>query len=269
MATGTRWIHKPTGSGWLPIASPADGILQWLTFHLLILQPDEDLEGVADGETAATLLFGQVTVEADGLLWSKVGNRRDVFSGKATAFFFPHTTRFRIRAHTAAELAFFSAPAQKVGQPQLISPDQVARRSAGRRNWYREIDDIIGPSFPAARLLVGETRNPPGNWSSFPPHRHQENRPPFEAELEEIYHFRIHPPKGFAVQILMDDDKEEALLVRDGDTVLIPRGYHPVVAAPGCQVYYLWCLAGEGRSLYVTNHPDFDWITSVEALLND
>ncbi len=259
-------IPCPDGYGWLKVADPSGGILQWLSFSLLRLESGSDYEGAAEGETVAVVMFGTVTVESDGHLWSPVRGRTDVFSGKAAAFYFRSEARFHIRSHTECEMAFFSSPAPPFGECRFIAPDQVTRRSAGRFNWFREIDDIVPSTFAAKRLLVGETRNPPGNWSSFPPHRHQEHRPPREAALEEVYHFRVRPKSGFAVQILMDESETQAFVVRDGDTVLIPRGFHPVVAAPGCQVYYLWCLAGEGRDLYIFTHPDFEWIASVEAL---
>ena len=97
--------------------------------------------------------------------------------------------------------------------------------------------------------MLGETINPPGNWSSYPPHKHDRHAPPEEVALEEVYYYRFKPDGGFGVQLIYDDRDERALIVRDGDVVAIPSGYHPVVAAPGYTLYYLWVMAGEGRQL--------------------
>ena len=100
--------------------------------------------------------------------------------------------------------------------------------------------------------MVGETLNPPGGWSSYPPHKHDVDDPPREAIYEEVYFFRIQPEGGFGIQRVYErregaDALNEVLVVEDGDTVIIPRGYHPVVAAPGYQLSYVWALRGEGR----------------------
>jgi 5-deoxy-glucuronate isomerase len=105
---------------------------------------------------------------------------------------------------------------------------------------------------PAERLLAGETLNPPGNWSSFPPHKHDRPNSPQEAVLEEIYFFRVKPAQGFGFiwTYTAPDDPEgfsNVFVVEDGDTVLLPKGYHPVVAAPGYELHYTWVLAGEER----------------------
>jgi len=111
---------------------------------------------------------------------------------------------------------------------------------------------------------VGETYGVPGNWSSFPPHRHECHRPPQETELVEVYHFRVAPAERFGVQLLYTEDGEmsEAFIVRNGDTVEIPKGYHPVGAPPGVNLYYLWFLAGNhGRKMIPYDDPAFAGLT--------
>lgn len=265
-------VPLPEGIGWLPIVSPDNRQTQWLSLTLLRLEAGGSYEGKTDGEAVAVVLFGTVDAEADGQRWNNVGQRRDVFGGKAFALYLPSGTQFRIRAQTASELAIATAPYQPGGTPQLITPEQVKRRSVGQLNWRRDIDDIVDASFPAKRLLVGETRNPSGNWSSYPPHKHEFEDPPFEACLEEVYHFRVYPPNGFAVQLLYSEDGElnHAFIVRDGDTIVIPpKSYHPVIAPPGYQVCYLWVLAGEGRRLFFHYDPKHEWVMGAESILKD
>ena len=108
--------------------------------------------------------------------------------------------------------------------------------------------------------MLGETINPPGNWSSYPPHKHDRHAPPEEVALEEVYYYRFKPEGGFGVQLIYDDHDERAQVVRDGDVVAIPSGYHPVVAAPGYSLYYLWVMAGEGRELAPFFDPRHVWV---------
>lgn len=271
MARYNLHAPAPKETGWHTIFSPQQGQTKQITFSLLRLEAGSEYEGQVSGETVAALLFGIVDAEVEGKRFQSIGQRRDVFSGKAFSLYMPSNSRFRIRAQTSVEIAFGSVPAPAVGEPRLITPDQVKSRSVGLFNWRRDIDDIIDASFPAQRLLVGETRNPPGNWSSYPPHKHEEENPPFETQMEEVYHFRIFPPTGFAIQMIYTDDRElnEAIIVKDGDTVVIPRGYHPVAAPPGYAVYYLWVLAGERRQMFVRFDPAHMWVNGAEGIMKE
>jgi len=132
--------------------------------------------------------------------------------------------------------------------------------------WQREVHDLIAQNGEGRvdRIVVGETYGVPGNWSSFPPHRHECHRPPQETELVEVYHFRVAPAERFGVQLLYTEDGEmsEAFIVRNGDTVEIPKGYHPVGAPPGVNLYYLWFLAGNhGRKMIPYDDPAFAGLT--------
>jgi 5-deoxy-glucuronate isomerase len=146
--------------------------------------------------------------------------------------------------------------------PYAIGPDEVQTVERGSGNFGRRVRDILPSSRPGTRLLAGETINPPGNWSSSPPHKHDRHNPPEEAELEEIYLFRVDPGQGFGLQLSYSSEPaaERALVVRDLDAVSIPAGYHPVVAGPGYGLYYLWCLAGRGRELHWYPDPEHNWV---------
>jgi 5-deoxy-glucuronate isomerase len=132
----------------------------------------------------------------------------------------------------------------------------------GGGNATRQINHILKPGFPAHRLLLVEVYTPSGNWSSYPPHKHDVHNPPAEVDLEEIYYYRVHRPEGYAIQRVYTSDRrlDAALTVHDGELVLIPEGYHPVVAAHGYDVYYLNALAGSARSMAAMDDPDYAWV---------
>jgi 5-deoxy-glucuronate isomerase len=140
-----------------------------------------------------------------------------------------------------------------------VSGDDVRVNARGRDIYAREVHDIFVTDGHAQRLMVGETFNPPGHWSSFPPHKHDGRDG--EPVLEEVYYFRIAPPQGFGQQMLYTSDGEcVAHVVRDGDAVLLPYGYHPVSSPPGYRLYYLWAMAGAERRLALHEDPDHRWI---------
>ena len=116
----------------------------------------------------------------------------------------------------------------------------------------------------AHRLLVVEVYTPAGNWSSYPPHKHDVHNPPHEVDLEEIYYYRIQRPEGYAIQKVYTKNRriDSTLTVRDGELVLVPEGYNPVVAAHGYDVYYLNALAGSARSMAASDDPDYAWVRS-------
>jgi len=124
--------------------------------------------------------------------------------------------------------------------------------------------DVMPPDFPADKLILVEVYTPSGNWSSFPPHKHDVHNPPAEVDLDEIYYYRIDHPDGFAHQRLYtrDGSRNLTLTVRDQDMVLVRDGFHPVVAGHGYNVYYLNCLAGSARALSNTEDPDHVWVRS-------
>ncbi len=146
--------------------------------------------------------------------------------------------------------------------PALPVRAAVSVRTVGQGTFRRHIHDIAVPEkLPAARLIVGETHNAPGFWSSYPPHKHDEHRPPEESKLEEVYHFRVKPPQGFGIQRVYGDGFDETYAVQDRDTVAITEGFHPVAAAPGYLLYYLWILAGEERAMSFREDPAHSWVS--------
>jgi 5-deoxy-glucuronate isomerase len=238
------------------------------TAHINLVLADladgDDVELSDGGETAAVLLTGRVDAEADGRSLGTAGGRRSVFDGPGDTVYAPAGTRLRLRAlGGSAQLAVASAPAsaEDCAPARVITPADQRLAEVGEGNWARTVRTILGPDDPAGRLLLGETINPPGNWSSYPPHRHDRDDPPREVDLEEVYLFKVDPPGGFGVQIRYEEGgAEEAFLVRDDDIAVIRGGFHPVVAASGYSLYYLWVLAGEGRQMIPYLDPAHAWV---------
>jgi 5-deoxy-glucuronate isomerase len=132
-----------------------------------------------------------------------------------------------------------------------VRPADVSVNHRGRGIYTRDVHDLFVRDPHATRLMVGETFNPPGHWSSFPPHKHDGRDG--EPELEEIYHYRVNPPQGFGQQMLYAAGDDTVIHeVRDGDVVVLPYGYHPVSSPPGYHLYYLWATVGAERKLRST-----------------
>jgi len=214
------------------------------------------------GERCAVVLGGVVEATAGGVPLGGVGGRSDVFDGLAEAVYVPPDMELALATAAPAVVALAAAPldGRAPGRPRVIRGEDQRAAEAGKDNWSRTIRTILGPGDDAGRLIVGETVNPPGNWSSYPPHKHDRQAPPEEVELEEVYFYRLRPQGGFGVQIVYGDGQERALVVHDGDAVAIPSGYHPVVAAPGYELYYLWVMAGEGREVAPYFDPEHAWV---------
>lgn len=226
-------------------------------------QPGERLEAATDGrEYGIVVLGGVCSLETGGERWSQVGERETVFSGMPSAFYVPRDARFRLTADTACEVAFCSCPAERSFPARLVRPADIEIEIRGGANATRQINHILKPEFPAGRLLLVEVYTPSGNWSSYPPHKHDVHNPPAEVDLEEIYYYKVSRPEGYAIQRVYTKDRriDETLTVRDGELVLIPEGYHPVVAAHGYDVYYLNALAGSVRSMAASDDPDYAWV---------
>jgi 5-deoxy-glucuronate isomerase len=208
-------------------------------------------------ETICVLQQGRARISVGDASWT--ASRSNVFDDRATAVYVPPGAALTVTAEAPLEAVLVSAPTSERSAPAAITPDDVVVNPRGRGNYLREVHDIFVRDGHAKRLMVGETFNPAGNWSSYPPHKHDGRNG--EPCLEEVYHFRIDPAQGFGQQVLYTNDGESVThQVRDGDAVLLPYGYHPVSAAPGYRLYYLWAMAGEQRKLALYEDPAHRWI---------
>ena len=210
------------------------------------------------GEEAVLVVQqGRASLSRGGRAWDV--SRTVVYSERATALYVPPGLPVEVRAMDAFEAVMFSTPAEAGTELALVGPGQVEVNQRGRANYSREVHNIFVDDRHVGRLMVGETFNPPGNWSSFPPHKHDGRDG--EPTLEEVYYYRVDPPQGFGQQMLYTSDGESVThSVRDGDAVLLPYGYHPVSSPPGYRLYYLWGMAGSQRKLALHEDPAHRWI---------
>ncbi|MEA2511475.1 MAG: 5-deoxy-glucuronate isomerase [Thermomicrobiales bacterium] len=220
-------------------------------------------ESTGTNEVALVTLGGRCRISASGQVW-EIGERENVFAGKPWAVYLPHQTDFEVEALTGLELAVCATRAEESYPPKLIRPDDVEVEIRGAGNAARQINHIVKPDFPAHRLLVVEVFTPSGNWSSYPPHKHDVSNLPIEADLEEIYYYRIAPPDGFALQRLYtaDDRIDQAYVIHDGDLLLVPEGYHVFAVVQGYTGYYLNVLAGNEpiRTMQPIDDPSYAWV---------
>lgn len=219
-------------------------------------------EETAGRELAIVILGGRCSIASSKGDWRDIGGRAHVFDGRPYTLYLPPHTNFVVSTETGCDLALCYSKSEEEHEPRLVPPDDVRVEIRGGGNATRQIHHMIRPEFPAHRLLIVEVYTPAGNWSSYPPHKHDVNNPPGEVDLEEIYYYRISRPEGYAIQKVYTADRriDATLTVRDGEMVLVPEGYHPVVAAHGYDVYYLNALAGSARSMAASDDPDYAWV---------
>ena len=188
--------------------------------------------------------------------------RSSVFEEKAYALYLPPGVCYELIAEKEGEIAICESNGSEKGKPVFITPSMIKERHLGGDNYQRTAFDILDETIEANSLLVGETISKPGHWSSYPPHKHDTDNLPQETRLEELYFFLFKPEQGFGIQRIYTDDRSlnELFLIEDRSVVLIPSGYHPVVASPGYSLYYLWILAGKRRGLQPYFDPRYKWI---------
>jgi 5-deoxy-glucuronate isomerase len=247
--------------------SPKSAPLEAITLELQSLRPDELCRFSAPAaEAVFILLNGSVALSGDAVT-STTLERASVFADAASAVYVRPGDEICLRARRASEMVVAKAPSvpNERFRTQVILPRDVRRREVGKGNWHRTVFDIVPGEFAAEKLIIGETFNPPGNWSSSPPHKHDRDDPPREEKFEEVYFYRLDPPQGFALQRVYsaDGDLDVCYAVKHNDAVVLPRGYHPVVAAPGYRLYYLWVLAGQSRNPVWSEDPAHSWIHDV------
>ncbi len=213
-------------------------------------------------ELGLVVLSGSCQIVSSGESWTLAG-RRGIFAGQPWALYLPIGSDYEVQATSDLELAICGAKAERSFPARLITPDDVSVEIRSAGNAARQINHIIKPEFPADKLLIVEVFTPSGNWSSFPPHKHDVSRMPEEAILEEIYYYRIHPDDGFALQRLYTGDGriDEAYVIHDGDLLLVPEGYHAFAVAHGYTGYYLNVLAGPEpiRTMQPADDPGYHW----------
>ena len=257
------------------VNKPPHNACQLLDFNLLKLAAGETYEAETPGrEILAVILGGKATFDINGQRFEKVGGRPNVFAGKPHSIYIPADAKFNIQAESAVEIALPSAPSDAAIEPYVIVPSQVATGVWGAANFKRNFHQILTlaaqPDLSARRLIVGETFTPSGNWSTYPPHKHQVDDLPREAYHEEMYYFKVNPADGFGIcHYYNEEGEEENFTVRDNSLHMLPRGYHTVVSAPGYTTYYLWFLAGNQRVQATVDDPALGWVSRTVAMLKE
>lgn len=257
------------GYGLTNVVGKGECGLKKAVFDLLKLEAGNSFSGDTESnESAFVVLSGTCSISGDDFSYGHIGKRKDVFSGKPATVYLPCHTSYEIKAVTEVEIGICSAASTLKSAPVLIGPDEVTEVNLGVLSWSRKAYFIIDQKINSENLFIGETLISPGNWA-FPPHRHDHDNFPEEVDMDEVYHFRINPSPGFGIQVSYTDDKsrDDAYIMRNGDTVILPDGYHPVGASPVDSVYLLWMMAGEKR--YFLSRPDdnYNWVIKCENLL--
>jgi 5-deoxy-glucuronate isomerase len=225
-----------------------------------------------DEELAVLPLAGSATVEVDGRVFELEG-RASVFARVTDWAYVPIESDVRITSAAGAELALASARAERRYEPAYVPASDVPIEIRGAGQATRQVTNFLAPgAFDAVdRLIAVEVLSPDGNWSSYPPHKHDDT-PGSLANNEEIYYFRVGKvgsvatsDEGFALHrtYTADGSIDETVVVHDGDAFLVPRGYHgPTVAAPGYPLYYLNVMAGPNpeRTMAIVDDPPYAWV---------
>lgn len=255
--------HAPDSDGRVLTITPESAGWGYVGFEVRKLAAGQEAAaGTQSCEICLVLLSGKASVSAAGKDFGVIGERMSPFEGGPWSVYVPARSNWSLTAETDVEVAICSAPGKGGMEPRLIRPDQNGVEVRGEGTNTRHVHNILPEDAPAESLLVVEVITPGGNWSSYPPHKHDRNALPEESSLEEIYYHRLNPAQGFAFQRVYTDDRsiDQTMAVEDGDCVMVPRGYHPVGAPHGYDLYYLNVMAGPERIWRFHNDPAHEWI---------
>lgn len=263
----TDLLRRPRGdTGKVHDVTPESAGWGYVGFGLYRLAEGEAASEPA-GETEAILVLveGRARVESEGTEFGELGDRMDVFEKKPPhAAYVPEGSGWSAKATTPCTLAVCTAPGKGGGHSaRIVAPEGVAMEVRGKGANERHVCAIAMEDRDVAdSLLVTEVFTPQGNWSSYPPHRHDEDDFPRMTYLEETYYHRLNPAQGFGFQRVFTEDGslDETMAVANHDLVLVPKGHHPCAAPYGYEMYYLNVMAGPLRKWRFLNHPDHDWI---------
>jgi 5-deoxy-glucuronate isomerase len=263
---------RPGPDGVTVSVDPARAGWRYLSFEVRRLAGGTSLAFGSDVAEMAIVLLAGSDLAVDGL--GTLPGRPSPFDGLPSALYLPTATSATVRAFRDTEIAVARAPGRGRGdaptEPILIGPSDVVVEVRGAGSATRQINHIIKPEFPADRLLLVEVLTPSGNWSSWPPHKHDVDEMPTEAVLEEVYCYRFRRPEAWGLQRVyrrpgtpafeVSGPRDAVFAVRHGEVVLVTDGYHPFVATHGDDAYYLNALAGDRRTMACSFDPDLDGV---------
>ena len=270
MSTDSKLLIRPSAtSGEYTTVTPELAGWELLHFGARKMSAGQVWEfETGEDEFGVVVLGGTCSAETSRGAWDTIGRRAHVFDGMPYTLYLPRRTEVRIEAiGDGLDLGYGWCETDQDHPARLISPEEVKVEIRGGGNATRQINDMIPPGFDCHRLVVVEVYTPSGNWSSYPPHKHDVHRESetgelIEADLEETYFYKLDRPDGYALQRVYTGDGalDELVLARSDDVVLVPEGYHPVVSAHGYNTYYLNFLAGSAQSLASFDDPEHAWI---------
>ncbi|REK59590.1 MAG: 5-deoxy-glucuronate isomerase [Geobacillus sp.] len=256
--------HKPDKEGNAVRVTPESAGWKYIGFEVYVLQKGQKLrKKTVNQEACLVLLSGKANAFTQYGQWKNIGERMSVFEKiPPYSVYVPAGDFFEVEAVTDLELAVCWAPGKGTYSARLIDPSEIEVEIRGAGNIERRVHHILPEQKQADSLLVVEVFTPEGNWSSYPPHKHDQDNLPHESYLEETYYHKINHEHGFALQRVYTDDRslDETIVIKNGDVVLVPKGYHPVAAPPGYEVYYLNVMAGPVRTWKFQNDPDHQWV---------
>lgn len=256
--------HAADADGSVLEVTPASAGWHHVGFCVVKLAAGQTHAGVEGArESCLVVVAGCADIKAGGAHFTRVGGRTSPFvDAPPGAVYVPAGVSWTVSARGSVELAVCTAPGTDTRPPRLITLASMSREVRGDGGNRRYVRNILPQTEPADSLLVVEVITPAGNWSSYPPHKHDTAVSGVETALEETYYHRLDPPQGFAFQRIYTDDRalDQTFCVEDGDVVLVPRGYHPVGTPYGYQLYYLNVMAGPTRQWIFHNDPAHDWI---------
>lgn len=275
---------NPNDPGLLLDITPERAGWQYIHFQIRRLEKGASWAFETRGhELALVNLNGVYSVRSKRGEWTGIGGRANVFESAAHALYLPRKTEFTVTAEVAGEFAVTWTSTDEDHDPFLICPEKVAVSIRGGDNVSRQINDLLPPGSPVHRLVLVEVYTPGGNWSSYPPHKHDrhllEGDHLIEADLEEVYYYKMDKPEGYAFQRVYTDEScplhkagfpiDAVVLAQDGCAVLVPEGYHPVTSAPGYTAYYLNVLAGSAQCMANQDDPRYAWVKDTYRRTDD
>ena len=262
----SKLLRKPAGTaGKVHDVTPANAGWGYVGFGLHRLAPGETVtEQTDETEVILVLVEGKARIGAADQDFGELGDRLSVWEQTPPwSVYVPNGSSWTATATTDCALAVCAAPGKGGHAARVIGPDAVDAATRGKGANTRHVFSIAMENQDFAdSLLVSEVFTPQGNWSSYPPHRHDADDFPRMTYLEETYYHRLNPAAGFGLQRVFTEDGslDETIAVEDHDVVLVPKGHHPCGAPYGYDMYYLNVMAGPLRKWRFANHPDFDWI---------
>ena len=270
MNTKSYLLQKPdTRSGVYQRVTPETANWNYLSFEARKMKFGEVWNHkTLNNELVIVLLGGNFKISSNRGNWKTLNGRKDVFSGVAHTLYLPPKTEFELSAESEdLDIGYGWCKSDGEFPAKFVKPEDTQVVIFGGDNATRQFNDLVPPGFGCSKIVSREVYTPSGNWSSFPAHKHDERildarGNVLEPIQEETYFYKFQKPEAYAIQQVYTKDRsiDEIIRAEHDDVVMIPKGFHPVVAEHGFHCYYLNFLAGTDQCLANTTDPDHEWI---------